>query len=219
MSATIPKENIQTPQQPPPMQTTAPVQKNSKLLKVAIVGLVIMLVIILSEVGYLVFSGYGRTYFQLKSEPQEIVVVPTVAPTPIPTPSVEITLPEKSIQPNKTYDFLYILEKLESKEAFIDAITINSTYKGVVVSTSQEEIDNTGLRYIIDVKNDQEQTIRFQFSSQEIDSAEIYLSSNNNEKISFDDIKPNDNLETKIISDLLDSSSDSKLILTIERGN
>jgi hypothetical protein len=219
MSATIPEKNAQAPQQPAPIQTTPPVQKNTKLLKVAVIGLVVTLIIILSEVGYLVFSGYGRTYFQLKSESQNETAVPASSPTPVPTPSVEFVLPEEIIQSNKVDGFLYILEGLESKETFIKAATINSAYGGVVTSTSQGEVEGVGFRYIIDAKNDLEQTIRFRFSKEEIDSAEIYLVSNNNEKISFGDIKPDDNLTVKVVSDLLDSSPDSKLSLEIERDN
>jgi len=219
MSAAMPEKSTQPSQQPSPIQTTTPVQKSSKLLKIAVIGLVIMLIIILSEVGYLIFSGYGRTYFQLKSESQNETAVPTSSPMPIPTPSVEFTLPEKGIQSNKTDNFLSILGFLESKEEFIEAVTINSTYSGIVTSTSQEDTSIPDFPYIINAKNDLEQTIRFRFSSQEVDSAEIYLVSNNNEEISFSDIKPDDNLTVKVISDLLDSSSDSKLLLEIERGN
>ena len=218
MSAIAPKESVQAPQQPPPIQTTTPVRKNNKLLKVAIIGLVVMLIIILSEVGYLIFSGYGRTYFQLKSESQnETAAIPASLPTHISTHSVEFALPESSIlQQNKIDNFFYILTHLESKDSFIEAVTINSTYKAIVTSTSQEEIQNVGLSYIITGKDDQGQTIGFRFSSQEIDSAEISL---NNEEISFSDIQPDDILTVKVISDLLDNSPDSKLILEIERGD
>ena len=218
MSAIAPEKSTPPPQQPPQIQTTAPVQKNNKLLKVAIIGLVIMLIIILSEVGYLIFSGYGRTYFQLKSESQnETAAIPASLPTPISTPSVEFALPESSIlQQNKIDNFFYILTHLESKDSFIEAATINSTYKATVTSASQEEIEGIGLSYIITGKDDQEQTIGFRFLSQEIDSAEISL---NNEEISFSDIKPDDVLTLNVISDLLDNSPDSKLILEIERGD
>ena len=217
MSAIAPEKSVQAPQQPPPIQTTAPVQKNNKLLKVAIIGLVIMLIIILSEVGYLIFSGYGRTYFQLKSDSQnETAAIPASLPTPISTPSVEFSPPKNSIQSSKVDNFLYILEALESKESFIEAVTVNSTFKAIVTSTSQDGIKDRGFRYIINAKNDQGQTIGFRFSIQEIDSAEISL---NNEEISFGDIKPDDILTVKVISDLLDNSLDSKLILEIERDD
>ena len=217
MSAIIPEKSIQATQQPPPIQTTAPEKKNNKKFKIAVIGLVVMLIIILSEVGYLIFSGYGRTYFQLKSDSQnETAAIPASLPTPISTPSVEFALPENSIQSSKVDNFLYILEALEPKESFIEAVTVNSTYKAIVTSTSQEGIKDRGFRYIINAKNDQGQTIGFRFSIQEIDSAEISL---NNEEISFSDIQPDDILTVKVISDLLDNSLDSKLILEIERGD
>ncbi len=223
MSAVMPEKDTQTPQQPAPMQAPAPVQKKNKVLKVAVIGLAVMLIIILSEVGYLVFSGYGRTYFQLKSEAQEETTeTPVASASPMPTsiPSLEVPLlKDNALQSSKIDNFLYILDHLESRESFFKTVAVNVTYEAIVIDTSREGTEGTDFRYIINAKDDQGTAIGFRFSKEEIDAAEIFLVSNDNEKISFDDIKPNDKLTVKVTSDLLDNSPNSKLILEIGRGD
>jgi len=209
---------INTQAAPPPVQKMEPVKQKNKILKIGIIGLVIILIIILSEVGYLVFNGYGRTYFQLKSQSQEeIANSPTPSPIPNSPTSPTFTLSKDSnFQQNKLNDFLFMINGLSSKESFIQTVVINTSFKAIVVSTSREE---NSAKYTINAKNDSGQTIEFKFSSQEMDSAKIYLTSNSTENISFDDIKEGDILTVKVASDLLDSSPDSKLILEIERAD
>jgi len=212
MSAVVPEQNTQVPQQPPPILATTPVQKNNKFLKIAVIGLVVMLIIILSEVGYLVFSGYGRTYFDALRKPTLLTPVTQSPPEDL----MNSLLPKEGVFPNKAKIFLGIFDHLaQNKDDFVLGATADITTTGTVVEIL--ELDGV-YKYQITVRNNAGQTLVYELTEEEIENAEIYLSVlDSYQQMEFDEILPGDKLVVRLTTSFLDNSPHSKLLLLVTR--
>lgn len=216
MAAPIPKAYPETSRPIPPSTPTVQIEqppKRNKFFKPALITLGIVLVIVISEIGYLVFKGYGKTYFQL-------------TPDPTPTPvfnfplqeEIEGTFSREFLNTGKARDFLEHLDLFEPKLEFIQNATLTFTVGGIVDEVGEGEIEGSGHRFWIIMKGDTGEILTYRLTEQEIQNASIFLETASGlSQIEITEIKPGDFVLIRNISNLLDSSSHFKVILKVIR--
>ena len=185
-------------------------KSSNKFIKITLIVLGIILLIIVSEVAYYLYSkgGFGQTQ---ESESTSSVSQPT------PTPTV---LFKKSINIEKIKAFATGFESLKSKESFYDKATINTSITGEVVSTSSEKTEVNGLKivYTIELKNAIGQILTYRFTQDEIANAYVILVGLDAQtEIEMEQIQAGDKVNVKETIDLLDGRPDSRLILEVRR--
>jgi len=224
MAAPTPENYPASPKSAPPdtpiVQAEQKPEKN-KLLKPALIVFSVVLVILISEVGYLVFKGYGKTYLQ----PNAPASIPTPTYIPTPTPAslltleeVESTLPKEFINSDKARVFADTLDRLEPKTEFLLSATVNFVIAGTVVSLTEEEAENLGKLVVITMKNDSGLTLKDKLTQEEVENSFVLLRTPAGASLSkIAEIKPGDFVFIRHITNLLDASTHSKIILEVVR--
>ena len=184
-------------------------KSSNKLIKIALIVLGIVLLVIVSEVAYYLYSESGLGQSQESESTSSIF-----QPTPEPTPS------RKSINIEKIKLFTANFEGLKPKESFFDKATINTSVTGEVVDTYPDEAEVNGVEvvYAIKLKNAIGQTLAYRFTQDEITNAYVILVGPGAQReIEIKEIQTGDNVNIKETIDLLDESSSSRLILEVRR--
>jgi len=199
--------------------------ENNKFFKIALALFAIVMLIIISEVGYFIFSKRGDSLFK----PKKAVVQKTqerpfnIASTPTPPPLPKEGTKSIAIGSDKARRFADLLEALAAKGklGFLEKTVINSTYSGTVLEAGFEKAERGGVEYIYRLKiTDQiAKELTYWLTDKEVLDTQVSLiSGTETKKIAITDIEPGDNIIIKETIDLLDSSPHSQLIFEVRRG-
>ena len=185
-------------------------KSSNKFIKIALIVLGIVLLVVVSEVAYYLYSegGFGQTQ---ESESISSISQPTPAPT---------VLFKKSINVEKIKAFAAGFESLKPKESFYDKATVNTSVTGEVVSaySDRERINDFEVVYAIKLKNEIGQILTYRLTQDEIDNVHIVLvGSSANGEIEIQQIQKGDQLNIKETINLLDESPNSRLIFEVRR--
>jgi hypothetical protein len=216
MAAPMPENYPATPKPAAPntpvVQTEQEPARN-KIFKPALIIFCIILIIVISEVGYLVFKGYNKTYLQ----PQATM---TPTPTPVPSPptleDIQAGFPRTHISSDKARNFADRLDFLSPKLEFIQNASMNFVVAGTLVESSPERGETEGIEYVhrIILKTESGKLLTNLLTESELEYADIYLYiSTGVSQIEIDEIRPGDFISLRYITNLLDPSPHSRLIL------
>ncbi|MBU0572384.1 hypothetical protein KKE60_00265 [Patescibacteria group bacterium] len=176
----------------------------NKFFKPALIVFCIVLVVVISEVGYLVFKGYNETYIQ----PHPTV---TPAPTPLLSPptleDIQATFSREHVSSNKVRDFADILDTLAPKLEFIQNASLNFTVAGWLVESSSEKIEEGGVNYahqiILEARSGK--ILTYLLTEQEVQNAIVFLiTSTGPNPVKISEIMPGDFVSIRSIANLLD---------------
>lgn len=204
-----------TPPNTPVVQTKQEPARN-KFFKPALIALGIVLVIVISEVGYLVFKGYGKTYLQLHTTP-----TPTPPPTPPTLDDIQASFSRTQVSSDKVRDYADRLDLLSPKLEFIQTASLNYNIAGLLVENAPEIKEKDGIKYThrMKLKADSGKTITYHFTEQEIQTAIIFLfTSTGSSQVNIRDINRGDFVTIKSIVNLLDPDPNFRIVLEVLRG-
>jgi len=192
------------------VQTKQEPVKN-KFFKPALIALGIVLVILISEVGYLVFKGYGKTYLQ---------PTPTPPPTPPTLEDIQASFPRNHVSSDKVRDFADVLDGLAPKLEFIQSASLNFIIAGTLVENVPGRIEKEGISYAHRMKLEAEsgETITYLFTEQEVQTAAIFLfTPSGSSQVDISEAKRGDFVTIKSIANLLDPDPNLRIILEVIR--
>jgi hypothetical protein len=197
---------------------------NNKFLKIALILLAIVMLIVISEVGYLIFAKRGASLFKfgqtVVQEEQGRPLANITQPPPPSLPKEEIkSITVDSEKARKFADALDRLETSNELDLFEEAI-ISFTVTGAVISARFEKGEAGGIEciFLLQVQNETGSIGTFCFTDQELLNAQVSLSTGTGtSKISITDIELGDNVSIKKTVNLLDLSPHSSLILEARR--
>jgi hypothetical protein len=218
VAAPIPKAYPETPGPVPPstpastpaVQTEQPPKRN-KFFKPALIALGIVLIIVISEMGYLVFKGYGKTYLQQYTTP---------APTPPTLEDIQASFPRNHVSSDKVRDFADVLDFLGPKLEFIQSASLNFIIAGTLVENAPGRKEKEGIEYTHWMKLEAEsgETITYLFTEQEIQTATVFLfTSTGSSQINISEANRGDFVTIKSIANLLDPDPNFRIILEVIR--
>jgi hypothetical protein len=197
---------------------------NNKFFKIALILLALVMLIIISEVGYLIFAKRGTSLFKFgQTTVQEEQGRPLANITPPPPPSLpkeetkSITIDSEKAR--RLADMLDRFETSNKIDLFEEAIT-SFTITGAVLGARFEKREAEGIEfvYLLQVQSQTGSMATYWFTDQEVLNAQVSLStSTGTSKISITDINVGDNITLKETANLLDSSPHSSLILEVRR--
>lgn len=204
---------MQEPTQP---QVGVSEGSGNKLAKIAPIIFGFVILIVLSEFAFLWYTQKGRPKLE-ESGITEIPIVNNLLPE---TPPPEII--GASLYPEKAFAFADIVQSLKDlgKEEFVRSAGASFSVKGNFLEAGREkrEFDGVVYNYKIKIENlTKDKTLSFWFKNREIEAATIVFVTGDKagQKLNIEDIKPGYFVSMKIASDLLDSTTDSKLFLEV----
>ena len=206
--AVVNQANIQAA---PESQQEKP-QKGGGGMKVALIILSVFLFVILAELGYLVFSGYGRTFFELRPQP---------TPAPIPIPQIkedQAVLSKTQASPEEARNFADRLDYLwANKPSFLERAAIEFIVKGSLVYGKEDPGD--GFAYAIVLTNETRRTLTYGLTRTEYENVRVYLANSETiREIALKDLREGDEITIKSVGNLLDSATDYHLIFQVVRS-
>lgn len=215
------------PSAPTASQTVTTTGGNNKFLKIVLIVLGVVLLIVISEVGYLIFTNRDISLFKfgqtaVQKEQERPIINATPPPLTFPPLSKNET-GEVVVDSDKARVFAGTLDHLESKNKLesSDIATINYEFSGVVIASVFEEKEIGGTTYIyrLSIKRQNGSEMDLWLSDVEVSTIQISLSADgaNRGRVSITDIKPGDYVVIKTIINLLDTSPHSKVILEVQR--
>jgi hypothetical protein len=209
----MPEQEPVAAQQMPP---EIPNGKSGKITKIAIMAFVVVLIIVISELGYLTLnknSSFDYKTFLSSLIPSKQKQNSDV--TPIPQLYTDKVLTKVTINPGVARDYADFLDSFGDQSTFLVQATMDMILKGTVVSTDS---NGSPLPFVVVLSDNEGRTLTLSFTKGEIDDAQIYLVKNGNiSQIPFGDITPNDILTVKRTRNVLSDSDDSLLVFQIER--
>jgi len=220
MAAPMPENYPATPKPAAPDTPVVQTEQGpvrSKFFKPALIALGIVLVIVISEVGYLVFKGYGKTYLQQHIAP---ALTSTPAPTPPTLEDIQASFPRNHISSDKARDFADALDILAPKLEFIQGASLNYIIAGTLVETVPGRKEKGGIEYTHWMKLEAEsgETITYLFTEQEIQTVTVFLfTSTGSSQVNIREINRGDFVTIKSVSNLLDPDPNLRIILEVIR--
>ena len=188
----------------------------NKLAKIAPIILGLVILIVLSELAFLWFTQRAKP----KLEESGITEIPIVNNLLSETPQPEII--GASLYPEKAFVFADLVQSFKDleKEEFLQSAGASLSVRGNVLEAGVEEREFDGgvYRYKIKIENStKDKTLSFPFTNREIEEATIIFVSGDKagQKLKIEDIKPGYFVSVKIVFDLLDSTTDSKVFLEV----
>src|SRR3972149_9955634 len=198
-----------------PVQSVQPGSGSNNFQKIAFIIFGFVLLIVLSEGAYLLYTRY----FSESSPAQTIVPQPVVEESPSPfTGAKKINLEKGELY----LEYLRRIEELRKTDFVVEA-AFNIIVSGRIVESKiiNERIDNTPLVYLIKLEKDG-QTLTQKFSQDDFNSLKVYLiSAGGAEKnpIAINDVIVGGFAILKYNSDFLDTSSSVEITLEVTRVN
>jgi hypothetical protein len=211
------------PATPKPTASSTPViqteQKpvRNKFYKPALIALGIVLVIIISEVGYLVFKGYGETYFQQHIAPALTSTPAITSPT---LEDIQASFPRNHISSDKVRDFADTLDHLAPKLEFIQSASLNFIIAGTLVESAPGRKEKEGIEYThwMKLEANSGETITYLFTEQEIQTVTVFLFTlTDSSQINIREINRGDFVTIRSIANLLDPDPNFRIILEVMR--
>src|SRR3989304_5727816 len=192
-----------------PVQSVQPDSGSNNFQKIAFIIFGFVLLIVLSEGAYLLYTRY----FSESSPAQTIVPQPVVEESPSPfTGAKKINL-EKG---ESYFEYLRRVEELRKTDFVVEA-AFNIIVSGRIVENKivNERIDNTPIVYLIKLEKDG-QTLTQKFSQDDFNSLKIYLVSEGGAEktlITINEVESGDFAILKFNPDFLDTSSSDEITL------
>lgn len=212
----------QAPEQEQSHQVVSSQEKQgmSKFTKIAIIAGAIVILVILAEVGYLLFNQ--NTGLLTRPARQNQAGQPAQRQFQLPatpTPLSNLQQSEGTINFGQAQSFIANLETLSNKNKaeFIEEASTSFTLTGRVVDTnSQTTVE--GHPYILVLRSQLGKEVTLYFTANEINNSRILVETQDQAReISFEEIRANDILQITEKRNLLDTSSNLGLIFKITR--
>lgn len=182
-----------------------------KFLKIVLIVFALAILVLVSEFVYITFSRRSESTSSRTSAPAEEEGRTVVSEEG-----------QKGVNVAKAFAFADLVQSFKDlgKEEFIQSAGASLSVRGNVLEAGVEEreIDGALYRYKIKIENaTKDNAVSFPFTNQEIESATIIFVSGDKagQKLKIEDIKPGYFVSMKIVSDLLDRTTDYKLFLEV----
>lgn len=196
-----------------PVQAVVPSDGGNNFQKIALIIFGFVLLIVLSEGAYLLYTRY----FSQTSPVQPVLTQPVVEESPSPFTGAK----KINLEKGETYfEYLRRIEELRKTDFVVEA-TFNVLISGKIIETKiiNEQIGSIPYVYLIRFEKG-EQTLSQKFSQDEFNSLKVYLISGGGAEktpIDINEVLAGDFAIVKINSDFLDTSSTGEITLEITR--